>query len=57
MPSSDVIDQVKKGEIFIGGCCVEEENPEYHCNTCRRSYYSNLKDYIVEGNNFEEEDA
>jgi len=56
MPSSDIMDQVEKGEVFIGGCCVDEENPEYHCNVCRRSYYSNLKDYIIEGNNFEQED-
>lgn len=57
MPSSDIMNQVEKGEVFIGGCCVDEANPKYHCNICRRSYYSNLKDYIIEGNNFEEEDA
>ena len=28
MPSSDIMDQVEKGEVFIGGCCVDEENPE-----------------------------
>ena len=35
---------------------IEEEymsgdiNPKYHCNTCERSYFENLKDYIDEEN-------
>ena len=51
MPSSDVIDLVKKEEIYLGGCCIfeDEEMPKYHCYKCNRSYYEDLV-------NFEEED-
>lgn len=56
MPGSDVIKQVEKGEVFLGGCMVSDVNPKYHCNTCERSYFENLKDYIDEENNFSLED-
>ena len=41
-----------KGELFLGGCMIDDDNPKYHCNTCERSYFENLKDYIEEENNF-----
>ena len=32
-----------KGEIKLGGCTIEEDNPYYHCNKCEhewgREYY------------------
>ena len=56
MPSSDIIEKVEKGEIFLGGCMIDDVNPIYHCNTCERSYFENLKDYIEEKNNFNLED-
>ncbi len=44
-----------KGEVFIGGCCIyDDDMPEYHCNNCRRSYSKDLKKYIKEPNNWED---
>ena len=57
MPTCEVGEKAKKGELFLGGCIIEEDNPpKYHCNNCRRSYYEDLKSYIKEENNFEELD-
>ena len=56
MPGPEIIDDVEKGLVFLGGCMISDCDPVYHCNTCRRSYFENLKDYIEEENNFELED-
>ncbi len=36
MPEMDekLEQDVKNGEIIIGGCCVTIEDPEWHCNDC-----------------------
>ena len=52
----DVGEKAMNGELFLGGCMVSDNDPIYHCNYCRRSYYENLKDYIDEPNNWDEED-
>ena len=55
MVGHEIMEEVEKGEVYIGGCCIyDEEMPEYHCNNCRRSYTKDLKRYIEEENNFEE---
>ena len=56
MVDYEVGEQAKKGKVFIGGCMITGNDPIYHCNTCRRSYYKNLEDYIEEENNFEDWD-
>lgn len=57
MPPLEIMEQAKRGEVFLGGCCVFGDNdPEYHCNTCRRSYIKDLTEYIEEENNWENED-
>ena len=22
------------GEIFLGGCCIDNDSPQWHCNSC-----------------------
>ena len=56
MPDSEIGEKAMKGEIFLGGCIVDDAIPKYHCNSCERSYFENLKDYIDEKNNFDLED-
>lgn len=48
MPMGEAFEKAERKELFLGGCCmpIEGEPPKYHCYRCRRSYYSNLKDYI-----------
>ena len=50
MPCSEVIDLIKNEEIFLGSCCIfdDEEMPEYHCYKCKRSYYKDLIKYDEE---------
>lgn len=57
MYGPELYKEALKGKVFLGGCCIiEGENPDYHCNTCRRSYFVNLKDYIEEPNMFDKEE-
>ena len=53
MPDSEMGEKAMKGELFLGGFMIDDDSPKYHCNTCKRSYFENLKDYIEEENNFE----
>jgi len=55
MPDTDTMEKAQKGELFLGGCVIEEFQPEYHCNKCRRSYSKNLDEYIEESNNWEDD--
>ena len=54
MPASETIEKSKKGELFLGGCMIEDKQPVYHCNNCRRSYSKDLKTYIEEANNWDD---
>ena len=56
MPDSVIGKKAINGEVFLGGCMVENDNPKYHCNNCERSYFDNLNDYIEEENNFKQDD-
>ena len=56
MPDYTIGEKAMKGEIHLGGCIISDDDPIYHCNNCRRSYFENLKDYIEEENNFETDD-
>lgn len=51
IPSSEMIEQVEKGEIFLGGCEIGNVNPKFHCKNCEVSFFENLKDYLEEKNN------
>lgn len=53
MPDTDALEKAKNGKLFLGGCMIEDKNPKYHCNKCRRSYFADLKEYINEPNNWE----
>lgn len=53
MPDSSIFEKVEQGEVFLGGCVIDDFQPKYHCNNCKRSYSGDLKVYIEEENNFE----
>ena len=46
IPTCDVFEKAEKGELFLDGCMITDNDPLYYCNTCRRSYFKNLKDFI-----------
>ena len=56
MPDSDIMEKAQKGELFLGGCVIDDFQPEYHCNNCKRSYSKDLKEFIEESNNWEDDE-
>lgn len=38
--SSKLQDQIEKGEVVLGGCCVMELAPEFRCNKCKKEFGS-----------------
>lgn len=30
--------ELEEGRIILGGCCISENNPEYHCNNCSKDF-------------------
>jgi len=52
MPDVDVWEKAEKREIFIGGCCIDEDSPNYHCYKCRKSFSKDLKNYIDENDDW-----
>ncbi len=55
MPDYETGEKAMRGEIYLGGCVISDHDPKYHCNNCRRSYFEDLKEYIEEPNNFEDD--
>ncbi len=33
-PGKDLFGAAKKGYIELGGCCIEENSPEFRCKSC-----------------------
>ena len=33
-PSPEMMEEAESGEIVLGGCCIEENDPEWHCKDC-----------------------
>ncbi len=38
MPTVEAYEAEKRGEIYIGGCCVSENDPERICKRCGREF-------------------
>ena len=40
MPSftPDLQEEIKQGKIILGGCCITEQDPQYHCNNCKKDF-------------------
>ena len=37
-PSPEMVEAAGRGEIKLGGCCVEVDDPEWHCNDCEHEW-------------------
>lgn len=33
-PDGEAVEAELKAEIKLGGCVIEEDNPDYHCSEC-----------------------
>ncbi|WP_418790897.1 hypothetical protein [Phosphitispora sp. TUW77] len=36
--SPELEDEMAKGEVVLGGCCITECDPTHHCNECKRDF-------------------
>ena len=34
LPGAELFKQAEAGKVKLGGCCVEDDSPEYYCNDC-----------------------
>jgi hypothetical protein len=37
-PSNDLIEDSYKGKVRLGGCCVDESNPNWQCELCNHRW-------------------
>ena len=42
--SYELEEKVNNGEIILGGCCIAEDSPKYHCNECEEDFGKYLSD-------------
>ena len=43
MPSSELFEAEERGEVMLGGCCISDDNPKYHCKNCDIDFSRDLK--------------
>lgn len=41
LPGDEMMEEEKTGKIRLGGCCVTDDNPEWHCKACRYEWQTN----------------
>jgi hypothetical protein len=38
MPAPDIVDKAEDGKIMLGGCCVTDDDPDWHCKECHHEW-------------------
>ncbi|GAB6174526.1 hypothetical protein JCM15765_40040 [Paradesulfitobacterium aromaticivorans] len=36
--SPELQEKIDKGEVVLGGCCITDCDPSYHCNECKNDF-------------------
>ena len=44
MPGPELFKKAEAGKVKLGGCCIEDNSPEYYCNDCEHEW--NKKEVI-----------
>jgi hypothetical protein len=39
LPAQETVETAKRGEIFLGGCVIEEGSPNLFCKSCDHNWY------------------
>lgn len=39
-PGPELMEAMERGEIMLGGCCIEDHQPLWHCRKCRHEFPS-----------------
>ena len=55
LPGSDLLKKELEGKILLGGCCIVDDNPDWHCKECTHEWSitqhqlskEGLKEYYV----------
>lgn len=47
-PSHETFEMAKRGEVILGGCCIEEDQPDMACRDCHQGYKKFIPDYMRE---------
>ena len=45
-PSHELSESLRKKEIVLGGCVIEDNSPRWHCNSCEHQYGVISEEYI-----------
>mgnify|MGYP006118145255 CR=1 FL=1 len=45
-PGEKMREDYESGEIRLGGCTIEDSNPDYHCNKCDNEWGKTYYDEI-----------
>lgn len=38
--SKKLDEDIKWGKVVLGGCCVTDDDPDKHCNSCNKDFHS-----------------
>ena len=38
LPGPEMMAEAERGEIVLGGCCIEEDQPTHECRACGTSF-------------------
>ncbi len=38
MPGPELIEESRRGEVALGGCCIGPESPAWYCRGCLQSF-------------------
>lgn len=44
IPDAELNEALKRGEVVLGGCCVTDHDPQWHCNACGAEFRSGFPD-------------
>lgn len=37
-PGPEMMEEAQRGKIILGGCCVTNDDPEWHCKDCEHRW-------------------
>jgi hypothetical protein len=38
MPTEETFNEAESGKVILGGCCISEGSPEWHCTDCEYQF-------------------
>ncbi len=54
MPGPEMFEKANKHEVYLGGCCITEHDPQYFCPKCHTELFEDLTELVDEETNEEE---